>query len=119
MNWNICTGKRAFACLGVVAICVAGTAFYWRSPSTTNVHKVELVGPVGTPLGISHWPSLEQTLGTRNRLPGDITVSEVINSQKLFYCCPDGDVHVALQQSGERSGRCALFVTVAYANFEK
>jgi CBS domain-containing protein len=35
-------------------------------------------------------------LGTRNRLPGEILVREVI-SQKLFTCASGDDVHVALQ----------------------
>ena len=36
-------------------------------------------------------------LGTRNSLPGDIPVSEVTNFQKLIYCRPEDDVHLALQ----------------------
>jgi CBS domain-containing protein len=35
-------------------------------------------------------------LGTKNRLPGEVPVREVM-SQKLYSCTPDDDVHVALQ----------------------
>lgn len=35
-------------------------------------------------------------LGTRNRLPGEIKVREVM-SNRLFACSPDDDVHIALQ----------------------
>ena len=35
-------------------------------------------------------------LGTRNRLPGDVIVGEVM-SNRLFACSPDDDVHVALR----------------------
>jgi CBS domain-containing protein len=34
-------------------------------------------------------------LGTRNRLPGEVTLAEVI-SGKVFSCKPEDDVHVAL-----------------------
>jgi CBS domain-containing protein len=34
-------------------------------------------------------------LGTRNRLPGEVTLKEVITG-KMFWCKPDDDVHVAL-----------------------
>lgn len=36
-------------------------------------------------------------LGTRNKLPGEVTVGEVLSS-KLYSCSPDDDVHVALQE---------------------
>jgi CBS-domain-containing membrane protein len=39
-------------------------------------------------------------LGTRNRLPGEIPVREVM-SQKVFSCSPEDDVHVALQTMKE------------------
>jgi len=35
-------------------------------------------------------------LGTRNRLPGEIPVREVM-SEKLFSCTPEDDVHIVLQ----------------------
>lgn len=39
-------------------------------------------------------------LGTRNRLAGDVTVSEVMPG-KLYSCAPDDDIHVALQTMKE------------------
>jgi predicted transcriptional regulator len=39
-------------------------------------------------------------LGTRNRLPGDVTVAEVM-SNRLFACSPDDDVHLALRTMQE------------------
>jgi CBS-domain-containing membrane protein len=35
-------------------------------------------------------------LGTRNRLPGEVTVAQVL-SEKLYSCAPEDDIHVALQ----------------------
>jgi CBS domain-containing protein len=42
-------------------------------------------------------------LGTRNRLPGDVTVREVM-SNRLFACSPEDDVHVALRTMQEGGG---------------
>jgi CBS domain-containing protein len=39
-------------------------------------------------------------LGTRNRLPGDVTVHEVM-SDRLFACSPEDGVQVALQRMKE------------------
>ena len=39
-------------------------------------------------------------LGTRNRLPGDIAVGEVM-SGKLYSCAPEDDIHMALQTMKE------------------
>jgi predicted transcriptional regulator len=55
------------------------------------------VGSDGKVFGVVTDRDICIALGTRNRLPGEIKVSEVITSQKLFYCCPDDDVHLALQ----------------------
>jgi CBS domain-containing protein len=62
-----------------------------------NCGFLPIVGSDGKVFGVVTDRDICIALGTRNRLPGDITVSEVITSQKLFYCCPDDDVHVALQ----------------------
>jgi len=43
-------------------------------------------------------------LGTRNRLPSDIPVSEVI-PQKVFACTPKDDIHVALKTMQEQKIR--------------
>ena len=39
-------------------------------------------------------------LGTRNRLPGDIAVGEVMTG-KLYSCAPEDDIHQALQSMKE------------------
>jgi CBS domain-containing protein len=39
-------------------------------------------------------------LGTRNRLPGDIVVGEVMTG-KLYSCAPEDDIHQALQSMEE------------------
>src|SRR3974390_1830422 len=36
------------------------------------------------------------SVGTRNRLPGEVTVAQVL-SEKLYSCAPEDDIHVALQ----------------------
>jgi CBS domain-containing protein len=43
-------------------------------------------------------------LGTRNRLPGEITVGEV-TTKKLYTCKPDDDIRTALQTMGEMKVR--------------
>jgi CBS domain-containing protein len=62
-----------------------------------NCGFLPIVGTDGKVFGVVTDRDICIALGTRNRLPGDVTVSELISSQKLFYCCPDDDVHVALQ----------------------
>ena len=43
-------------------------------------------------------------LGTRSRLPGEITVGEV-TAKKLYACKPDDDIRAALQTMGEMKVR--------------
>lgn len=43
-------------------------------------------------------------LGTRNRLPGEITAGEV-TTRKLYACKPDDDIRTALQTMGEMQVR--------------
>jgi len=62
-----------------------------------NCGFLPIVGNDGKVFGVVTDRDICIALGTRNRLPGDILVSEVIASQKLFYCCPEDDVHVALE----------------------
>ena len=71
----------------------AATELMWNG----NCGFLPVVGSDGKVFGVVTDRDICIALGTRNRLPGDITVSQVITSQKLFYCCPDDDVHVALQ----------------------
>jgi CBS domain-containing protein len=67
-----------------------------------NCGFLPVVGDDGKVVGVVTDRDICIALGTRNRLPGDVTVAEVIAAQKLFYCCPDDDVRLALQamQSG-------------------
>jgi len=43
-------------------------------------------------------------LGTRNKLPGEITVGEIV-SPKLFYCKPEEDIRTALATMAEAQVR--------------
>jgi CBS domain-containing protein len=71
----------------------AATELMWNG----NCGFLPVVESDGKVFGVVTDRDICIALGTRNRLPGEIKVSEVITSQKLFYCCPDDDVHVALQ----------------------
>ena len=71
----------------------AATELMWNG----NCGFLPVVGSDGKVFGVVTDRDICIALGTRNRLPGEIKVSEVITSQKLFYCCPEDDVHVALQ----------------------
>jgi CBS domain-containing protein len=71
----------------------AATELMWNG----NCGFLPVVGNDGNVFGVVTDRDICIALGTRNRLPGEIKVSEVITSQKLFYCCSDDDVHVALQ----------------------
>jgi len=51
-------------------------------------------------------------LGTRNRLPGEITVGEVTTG-KLYSCKPDDDIRTALQTMGEMKVRRLPVVNAA------
>ena len=71
----------------------AATELMWNG----NCGFLPVVGSDGKVFGVVTDRDICIALGTRNRLPGEIKVSEVITSQKLFYCSPEDDVHVALQ----------------------
>jgi CBS domain-containing protein len=43
-------------------------------------------------------------MGTRNRLPGEMSVGDVL-SPKLFYCKPEDDIHAALKIMSEKKVR--------------
>jgi len=43
-------------------------------------------------------------LGTRNRVAGEVTVAEVM-SNKLFFCAPEDEIHLALQTFKEAKVR--------------
>ena len=61
-----------------------------------NCGFLPVMGPEGKIVGVVTDRDICIALGTRNRLPGDVTVREVM-SGRLFACSPDDDVHIALQ----------------------
>lgn len=58
----------------------------------------------GTVAGVVTDRDICIALGTRNQLPGDVTVSEVM-SGKLYSCAPEDDIHIALQTMKEGKAR--------------
>ena len=60
-----------------------------------NVGMLPVVGNDGKLIGVVTDRDLCIAMGTRNRLPGDLTVGEVATRQ-VFVCKPDDDVHEAL-----------------------
>lgn len=71
----------------------AVTELMWKG----NCGFLPVVGNDGRVFGVVTDRDVCIALGTRNRLPGEVKVSDVKTSEKLFYCCPDDDIHVALQ----------------------
>lgn len=71
----------------------SATEMMWHA----NCGFLPVVGSDGKVFGVITDRDICIALGTRNRLAGDVSVSDVITSQKLFYCGPDDDVHVALR----------------------
>ncbi len=91
-----------------------GTPYYCQ-PETNLGSATELmrnancgflpVGAVdGKVIGVITDRDICIALGTRNRLPGDIAVGEVM-SGKLYSCAPEDDIHVALQTMKEEKVR--------------
>jgi CBS domain-containing protein len=74
----------------------AATELMW----TGNCGFLPVVGSEGKLQGVVTDRDICIALGTRNRLPGEIPVREVM-SQKVFSCTPEDDVHVALQTMKE------------------
>ena len=76
----------------------SATELMWNA----NCGFLPVVGNDGKVVGVVTDRDICIGLGTRNQLPGNVAVAEVIAAQRLFYCCPDDDVRVALQamQSG-------------------
>lgn len=71
----------------------AAAELMWKG----NCGFLPVVGSDGKVFGVVTDRDICIALGTRNRLPSDLTVSEVTPSRKLFYCSPEDDIHVALQ----------------------
>src|SRR5260370_42052491 len=69
-----------------------------------NVGMLPVVGNEGKLIGIVTDRDICIAMGTRNRLPGDLTVGEIAVS-KVFTCKPDDDVHEALGVMGRHHVR--------------
>lgn len=85
---------------------MTGTAYYCQLDTNLgsatelmwvgNCGFLPVMGPNGKIAGVVTDRDICIALGTRNRLPGDVTVGAVM-SGRLFACSPDDDVHIALQ----------------------
>ena len=76
-----------------------------------NCGFLPVMGQNGKIIGVITDRDICIALGTRNRLPGDVRVRDVI-SNRLFACSPEDDVHVALRRM-EEGGVRRLPVTEA------
>jgi CBS domain-containing protein len=65
-----------------------------------NVGILPVVNAENKPIGVVTDRDICIALGTRNRLPGNITVSEVATG-KLIYCRPDDEIHSVLALMAE------------------
>jgi CBS domain-containing protein len=69
-----------------------------------NVGMLPVVGNDGKLIGVVTDRDICIAMGTRNRLPGDLTIGEIAVS-KVFTCNPDDDVHEALGVMGSHQVR--------------
>lgn len=74
----------------------SATELMWNA----NCGFLPVEGADGKTVGVVTDRDICVALGTRNRLPGDVTVGEVM-SGKLYSCDPDDDIHIALQTMRE------------------
>jgi len=74
----------------------SATELMWNA--NCGFHPVETAD--GKVTGVITDRDICVALGTRNRLPGDIAVGEVM-SGKLYSCAPEDDIHQALQSMKE------------------
>jgi CBS domain-containing protein len=74
----------------------SATELMWNG----NCGFLPVQGPDGKIGGVITDRDICIALGTRNRLPGEIAVKEVM-SGKLYSCLADDDIHVALQTMKE------------------
>lgn len=74
----------------------SATELMWNA----NCGFLPVEGANGKTVGVVTDRDICVALGTRNRLPGDVTVGEVM-SGKLYSCDPDDDIHIALQTMRE------------------
>jgi len=74
-----------------------------------NCGILPIVDPQARVVGVVTDRDLCIALGTRNRLPGDIEVSEVA-SGNVYSCKPEDDVHTALETMAKQKVRRLLVV---------
>jgi len=65
-----------------------------------NCGFLPVEAPDGKVIGVITDRDICVALGTRNRLPGDIVVGDVMTG-KLYSCAPEDDIHQALQSMKE------------------
>jgi CBS domain-containing protein len=75
-----------------------------------NCGILPIVDPQRKVIGVITDRDICIALGTRNRLPGDITVGEVA-SGKLFACAPEDDIRIALTTMAQAKVRRLPVVT--------
>jgi CBS domain-containing protein len=93
---------------------MTGTAYYCQLDTNLgsatelmwagNCGFLPVMGPDGKIIGVVTDRDICIALGTRNRLPGDVTIRELV-SERLFACSPGDDVHIALQLMREGAVR--------------
>ena len=69
-----------------------------------NCGMLPVVGPEPRLIGIVTDRDICIAMGTRNRLPGEITVGEIA-TQPVFTCKPDDEIHEALGTMAEKQVR--------------
>jgi CBS-domain-containing membrane protein len=69
-----------------------------------NVGMLPVVDSDGKLMGVVTDRDICIAMGTRNRLPGDLTVGEIA-IKKVFTCKPNEDVHEALYEMGNHQVR--------------
>jgi CBS domain-containing protein len=74
----------------------SATELMWNA----NCGFLPVQGTDGKIVGVVTDRDICVALGTRNLLPGDVTVGEVMSS-KLHSCEPNDDIHIALQTMRE------------------
>lgn len=71
---------------------------------TRNCGMLPVVGADGRLEGLVTDRDISIAMGTRNRLPGDLTVGEVA-TKTVITCKPDDEIHEALQTMAEKQVR--------------
>ena len=65
-----------------------------------NCGMLPVVGPDNRLMGVVTDRDICMAMGTRNRLPGQVTIGEIATTN-VFTCKPDDEIHEALSTMGE------------------